>query len=58
MAVDRGRGILFVPTGSAAYDFYGANRKGANLFANSLLALDAAIRANGSGTFNWCTTTS
>jgi quinoprotein glucose dehydrogenase len=41
MAVDRGRGILFVPTGSAAYDFYGANRKGANLFANCLLALDA-----------------
>lgn len=41
MAVDRERGILFVPTGSAAYDFYGANRKGANLFANCLLALDA-----------------
>ena len=41
MAVDRKRGTLFVPTGSAAYDFYGANRKGANLFANCLLALDA-----------------
>jgi len=41
MSVDRKRGILFVPTGSAAYDFYGANRKGANLFANCLLALDA-----------------
>jgi quinoprotein glucose dehydrogenase len=41
MAVDRERGILYVPTGSAAYDFYGANRKGANLFANCLLALDA-----------------
>ncbi len=42
MSVDRQRGILFVPTGSAAYDFYGAARKGANLFANCLLALDAA----------------
>lgn len=41
MAVDRERGILFVPTGSAAFDFYGGNRKGQNLFANSLLALDA-----------------
>jgi quinoprotein glucose dehydrogenase len=41
MAVDRDRGILYVPTGSAAYDFYGANRKGTNLFANCLLALDA-----------------
>lgn len=41
MSVDRKRGILFVPTGSAAFDFYGGNRKGANLFANCLLALDA-----------------
>lgn len=41
MAVDNERGILFVPTGSAGYDFYGGNRKGANLYANCLLALDA-----------------
>lgn len=41
MAVDRQRGILYVPTGSAAFDFYGAKRIGANLFANCLLALDA-----------------
>jgi len=41
MSVDRKRGILFVPTGSAAFDFYGGNRKGNNLFANCLLALDA-----------------
>ncbi len=41
MAVDRDRGILFVPTGSAGYDFYGGNRPGQNLFANCLLALDA-----------------
>jgi quinoprotein glucose dehydrogenase len=42
MAVDETRGIVFVPTGSAASDFYGADRPGDNLFANSLLALDAA----------------
>jgi quinoprotein glucose dehydrogenase len=41
MSIDRKRGMLFVPTGSAAYDFYGAKRIGANLFANCLLALDA-----------------
>lgn len=41
MAVDRQRGIVFVPTGSAAFDFYGGNRKGQNLFANCLIALDA-----------------
>jgi quinoprotein glucose dehydrogenase len=41
MAIDRQRGILYVPTGSAASDFYGGNRKGQNLFANSLIALDA-----------------
>ncbi|MBE7175317.1 MAG: PQQ-binding-like beta-propeller repeat protein [Mucilaginibacter polytrichastri] len=41
MAVDKKRGIIFVPTGSAAYDFYGAKRIGANLYANCLLALDA-----------------
>ena len=42
MAIDRQRGIVYIPTGSAAYDFYGGNRKGDNLFANCLLALDAA----------------
>jgi quinoprotein glucose dehydrogenase len=42
MAVDTARGIVYVPTGSAASDFYGANRLGDNLFANTLLALDAA----------------
>lgn len=41
MAVDNERGIVFVPTGSAAYDFFGGNREGANLFSNTLLALDA-----------------
>lgn len=42
MAIDRKRGILYAPTGSAAHDFYGGNRKGNNLYANCLLALDAA----------------
>jgi quinoprotein glucose dehydrogenase len=41
MAIDRERGIIYVPTGSAAFDFYGGNRVGDNLFANTLLALDA-----------------
>ena len=41
MAVDQKRGIVYAPTGSAAADFYGANRIGDNLFANTLLALDA-----------------
>lgn len=41
MSVDRERGIVYVPTGSAAFDFYGGNRAGSNLFANTLLALNA-----------------
>ncbi len=41
MSVDNDRGIVYVPTGSATYDFYGADRHGQNLFANCLLALDA-----------------
>lgn len=40
MSVDKKRGILYVPTGSAGFDFYGGNRKGENLFANSLVALN------------------
>jgi quinoprotein glucose dehydrogenase len=41
MAVDPKSGILYVPTGSAASDFYGADRVGDDLFANTLLALKA-----------------
>jgi quinoprotein glucose dehydrogenase len=41
MALDRARGVVYVPTGSAADDFYGANRVGDNLYANSLIALNA-----------------
>lgn len=39
--VDESRGILYFVTGSAVYDFYGGDRKGDNLYANSLVALDA-----------------
>jgi outer membrane protein assembly factor BamB len=41
MALDEARGIVYVPTGSAVSDFYGADRAGDNLFANTLLALNA-----------------
>lgn len=48
MTLDEERGMLFVPTGSATPDFYGASRKGDNLFANSLIAIDAR-----SGDYRW-----
>ncbi|WP_421794997.1 PQQ-binding-like beta-propeller repeat protein [Haliscomenobacter sp.] len=41
MALDEKRGIVYVPTASPSFDFYGADREGQNLFANCLLALDA-----------------
>jgi quinoprotein glucose dehydrogenase len=41
MSVDVSRGILYVPTGSAAFDFYGPDRIGDDLFANCLIALNA-----------------
>lgn len=41
LALDAARGIVYAPTGSAVSDFYGADRKGDNLFANSLVAIDA-----------------
>src|ERR1035441_10346339 len=41
MTVDTQRGIVYVPTGSAAFDFYGADRVGDDLFANCLIALNA-----------------
>jgi quinoprotein glucose dehydrogenase len=42
LSVDTERGLVFVPTGSAAPDFYGGERPGTNAFANSLVALRAA----------------
>ena len=41
MALDEKRGLVFASTGSASFDFYGANRAGDNLFANCVLALKA-----------------
>ncbi len=41
ITVDEKRGIVYFPTGSPTYDYYGADRIGTNLFANCLLALDA-----------------
>lgn len=39
--VDEKLGLVFIPTGTARYDFYGGNRPGDNLFGNSVVALDA-----------------
>ena len=41
MSVDKKRGIVYIPTASPKYNFYGGDRKGANLFGDCLLALDA-----------------
>jgi len=42
MSVDVERDLVFLPIGSPSYDFYGGDRKGQNLFANSLVALQAS----------------
>jgi quinoprotein glucose dehydrogenase len=42
LAADPELGLVYVPTGSASPDFYGGERKGDNLYANSLVALHAA----------------
>ena len=41
MTLDRNTGIIYIPTGSAAFDFYGGDRLVDDLFANCLLALNA-----------------
>ncbi len=41
MSLDAQRGLVFLPLGSATFDFFGANRAGDNLFANCLLVLKA-----------------
>ncbi len=48
MSVDTERGLVFLPVGSALYDFFGGDRPGNVLFANSLVALDA-----GTGVRRW-----
>ena len=42
MSMDEKTGIVYIPTGSASPDFYGGNRKGENLFANSLLSEESS----------------
>lgn len=41
VTIDTKRGIAYFPVGSPTYDFYGADRIGANLFGTSIVALDA-----------------
>ena len=41
LSLDDKRGIVFIPTASPKYNFYGANRTGANLFGDCLIALNA-----------------
>ena len=41
MSVDAGRGIVYVPTGSGKFNFFGGYRRGDNLFSDSLIALEA-----------------
>jgi glucose dehydrogenase len=48
MTVDVDRGLVFAATGSPTSDFYGADRRGKNLYANSVVALDA-----GTGRLRW-----
>lgn len=48
MALDHENEIVYAPTGSAAFDFYGGDRAGTNLYANCLIALDA-----NNGQYKW-----
>ncbi|MFN3378507.1 MAG: PQQ-binding-like beta-propeller repeat protein, partial [Runella zeae] len=48
MSIDSKRGMVFLALGSPTYDYYGADRVGANLFGNCVLALDAAT-----GKYKW-----
>ncbi|MEZ4773723.1 MAG: pyrroloquinoline quinone-dependent dehydrogenase [Bacteroidia bacterium] len=40
-SLDKQRGMVFLATGSPSFDFHGGERKGQNLYGNSVLALDA-----------------
>lgn len=42
MSVDEANGLVFLPLTSPSYDYYGGDRKGANLFGNSVVAVDCA----------------
>jgi quinoprotein glucose dehydrogenase len=48
LSADPERNLVFVPTGTAAPDYYGGERLGDNLFSNSVVALDAST-----GVYKW-----
>ena len=48
VTVDEQRGIVYLPFASPAANYYGGDRKGANLFGNSVVAVDAAT-----GKYKW-----
>ncbi|MEQ9099901.1 MAG: PQQ-binding-like beta-propeller repeat protein [Imperialibacter sp.] len=48
MSIDMDRGMVFLALGSPSYDYYGADRRGENLYGNCVLALDAAT-----GQYKW-----
>ncbi len=48
LSVDTERGLLYVPTDSPTYDYYGGDRAGDNLYSNCVLALDAST-----GEYRW-----
>ncbi len=48
LSVDPALGLVYLPIGSPSYDFYGGDRKGANLFSDSIVALDAMT-----GAYRW-----
>lgn len=48
LSIDTNRGMVFLALGSPSYDYYGADRKGENLYGNCVLALDAAT-----GHYKW-----
>lgn len=48
MSLDKKRGMVFLALGSPSYDFYGGDRKGQNLYGNSVVALDART-----GKYRW-----
>ncbi|WP_304234454.1 PQQ-binding-like beta-propeller repeat protein [Jiulongibacter sediminis] len=48
MSIDKERGMVYLALGSPSFDYYGADRKGENLFGNCVLALDAAT-----GHYKW-----
>ena len=56
LTVDEQNGIVFIPTGTRRFDFYGGNRQGDNLFAQQPRGARRADRASGSGTSSSSTT--